>query len=120
VRSIARLREIQKSQKPVSEQVGEAERGVSDPTGRELDRAKTLLAEGKGDEALAVIRREAVLAPASDLRPRIAEVDALLSLHRPGEALKAADAALAAAPRNSELLTLRAKAAAQQAAAPPK
>jgi len=75
-RSSERFRALEKTQQAVSKQVQETERGQLDPTRRNLDRAASLLAEGKSAEALAAIRQEAALAP-DDPRPRAAEAAAL-------------------------------------------
>jgi cellulose synthase operon protein C len=105
--SIERFRQLQSAEKSVSEQVKESEAGAADATGRNLGRATTLLNQGKADEALAIIRQEVALAPANDPRPRAAEVTALLAMKRNDEALKTAEAALAAAPGNPDYLYLR-------------
>lgn len=104
-RSIAKLREVQ-SAKSKADQVTEKEKGRQDPTGRNLQQAQGLAAQGRTDEALALIRQEAELA-GSDPRPRIAEASLLLELARPQEALAAAEAGLRVAPENAELIALR-------------
>ncbi len=106
-RSIERFRQLQSAEKSVSEQVKESEAGAADATGRNLSRAQTLLSQGKAAEALALIRQEVALAPANDPRPRAAEVTVLLAGKQNDEALKAAEAALAAAPGNPDYLYLR-------------
>ncbi|HEX9943739.1 MAG TPA: tetratricopeptide repeat protein [Thermoanaerobaculia bacterium] len=104
--SLARFRELQSAEKSRSEQVKEVEKGVTDPTGRNLQKARSLAAAGRTDEALALIRQEIGLAP-SDPRPRAAEVTTLLAAKRNEEALKAAEAAVGTAPGNLDFLYLR-------------
>jgi tetratricopeptide (TPR) repeat protein len=105
-RSMERFREIQSTQKANSEQINEDERGVADPTGRNLQQAMALSTTGKIDEALALIRQEIGLVP-NDPRPRAAEITTLLGAKRPQEALSAAETALQAAPGHPDFLYLR-------------
>lgn len=72
-----------------------------DPTAGALAEAGRLAAEGQGDRALEVIRRERDIA-ADDLRPRMMEVHLLLTLKRFAEALQAAEETLALAPGNAD------------------
>ncbi|HKI00662.1 MAG TPA: tetratricopeptide repeat protein [Thermoanaerobaculia bacterium] len=104
--AMARFQELQSAQKSNSQQVNEAERGGSDPTGRNLEEARGLAAAGRTDEALVQIRQEIALVP-SDPRPRAAEVTTLLIAKKPQEALKAAENALSASPGNPDFLYLR-------------
>jgi Flp pilus assembly protein TadD len=106
-RTLETSRKLQASQPANTERVNEFERDAADPTARNLKAAAALLSEGKGDEALKVIRQEVSLAPAGDPRPRAAEVTTLLSLQRNDEALKTAEAAVAAAPDNPDAVYLR-------------
>jgi tetratricopeptide (TPR) repeat protein len=105
-RSMEKFREIQSAQKPNSTRVSEVERGETDPTGRNLQKALDLAAAGQPDEALAMIRQEIGLAP-TDPRPRPAEITVLLTAKRPQEALIAAENALKADPGNPDFLYLR-------------
>jgi Flp pilus assembly protein TadD len=105
-RSMEKLRELQSQQKDNSTRVKEIERGESDPTGRNLQRAMDLAAADRTDEALALVRQEIGIAP-DDPRPRPAEITLLMAAQRPQEALVAAENALAAAPGNPDFLYLR-------------
>jgi len=105
-KAMEKLRELQQAEKSNSEKVNDLERGEADPTRRNLQQASTLAAQGKTDEALALIRQEIALVPA-DPRPRAAEVTTLLAAKRPQDALKAAEAGLSAAPGNPDFLYLR-------------
>ena len=105
-RSMEKFREVQSVQKPNSTRVNEVERGETDPTGRNLQKAMDLAAAGQADEALAMIRQEIGLAP-TDPRPRPAEITVLLTANRPQEALIAAENALRAVPGNPDFLYLR-------------
>jgi len=70
-----------------------------------LQKAIELMGQGKPEPALAAVRQEAAIS--KDPRARMLEVRLLLSLKRPEEALKAAEAALAAAPNSPDYLYLR-------------
>jgi tetratricopeptide (TPR) repeat protein len=105
-KSMERVRQIQAQQKPNTAKVNEQERGQADPTGRNLEEARKLAAQGKLDAALDLIRQEAALTP-SDPRPRAAEIMTLIAAQRPADALKAAEAGLAANPGNPDFLYLR-------------
>jgi tetratricopeptide (TPR) repeat protein len=105
-RSMERFRELQSAQKEVMAQMEDVDKGVADPTGRNLQRAADLAAGGRTEDALAMIRQEIGFVP-NDPRPRIAEVKTLLEAKRTAEALKAAEAGLAAFPGNAELVRLR-------------
>ncbi|HTG36249.1 MAG TPA: tetratricopeptide repeat protein [Thermoanaerobaculia bacterium] len=70
-----------------------------------LQKAMELIGQGKPEPALAAIRQEAAVS--KDPRVRLTEVRILLSLKRPEEALKAAEAALATAPNSPDYLYLR-------------
>jgi cellulose synthase operon protein C len=106
VKAMERFRDLQQAEKSNSEKVNDLERGEADPTRRNLQQAATLAAQGKTDEALAMIRQEIALVPA-DPRPRAAEVTTLLAAKRPQDALKAVEASLSAAPGNPDFLYLR-------------
>lgn len=105
-KSMERVRQIQAQQKPNTAKVNEQERGQADPTGRNLEEARKLAAQGKLDAALDLIHQEAALAP-SDPRPRAAEITTLIAAKRPEEALKSAEAGVAANPGNPDFLYLR-------------
>ncbi|HEV2845965.1 MAG TPA: tetratricopeptide repeat protein [Thermoanaerobaculia bacterium] len=105
-RSMEEFRKLQSAQKSNSERVNEIDRAEADPTGRNLQEATALVAAGRNDDALAVIRQEIGFVP-NDPRPRILEVTTLLAAKRPEEALKAAEAAVAAGPDNPDYLHLR-------------
>jgi tetratricopeptide (TPR) repeat protein len=105
-RSMEKFRELQSQQKDNSTRVSEIERGESDPTGRNLQRAMDLAAAGRTDEALATVRQEIGIA-AQDPRPRLAEITILVGAQRPQEALTAAESALAAMPGHPDFLYLR-------------
>jgi tetratricopeptide (TPR) repeat protein len=87
-KSMARVREIQSTEKPNTEKVNEQQRGSADPTGRNLEEARKLAAAGRVDEALGLIRQEIDLTP-NDPRPR------------------AMERALAGSPGNPDFLYLR-------------
>ncbi len=70
-----------------------------------LQKAMELMGQGKPEPALAAVRQEAAVS--KDPRVRLMEVRILLSLKRPEEALKAAEAALATAPNSPDYLYLR-------------
>jgi Flp pilus assembly protein TadD len=70
-----------------------------------LQKAIQLMGEGQLEPALAAARQETGIS--KDPRARMLEVRLLLSLKRPEEALKAADAALATAPNNPDYVYLR-------------
>lgn len=64
--------------------------GAADPTGREIGRARRMLAEGRAAQALAVVQAEKELAP-EDVRVWLMETRILLLDKRPGEALQLAE-----------------------------
>jgi len=66
---------------------------LKDPTGREMRRAQNFLQQGKGEQALTVIRAEKELAP-DDVRVWVMESRTLLLLKRSGEALDVAEQAV--------------------------
>jgi Flp pilus assembly protein TadD len=70
-----------------------------------LQKAIELMGQGKPEPALAAVRQETAIS--KDPRVRMIEVRILLSLRRPEEALKAAEAALATAPNSPDYLYLR-------------
>ncbi|HEV7506983.1 MAG TPA: tetratricopeptide repeat protein [Thermoanaerobaculia bacterium] len=106
-RALETSRKLLAGQQGNSERVVGLERDTADPTGRNLKQAAALLGQGKGEEALKAIRQEISLAQAGDPRPRAAEVTTLLALKRNDEALKTAEAAVAAAPNNPDNVYLR-------------
>ncbi len=63
-------------------------------------------AAGRGEEALATLRRAMALAP-NDPRPRVMEIRLLISLHREAEALPRADMMVRIAPESPEGYYLR-------------
>ena len=81
--------------------IEQTERDLNDPTGRELRAAMALLGQGRGDEALARLRREARLHP-EDPRPPLFEARALLELERAADALALGEAILEAAPESAD------------------
>ncbi len=106
-KSLETSRKLQAGQQANTDRVNEFERDAADPTGRNLKAAATLLGQGKGDEALKAIRQEISIAQPGDPRPRAAEVTTLLALKRNAEALKTAEAAVAASPENPDSVYLR-------------
>jgi tetratricopeptide (TPR) repeat protein len=105
-KSMERFTQLESVQKSNSQRVTETQQNADDPTRRNLEAARQLAAQGKTDEALAMIRKEAGLQP-KDPRPRAAEVATLIAAKRPQDALKAADAALKAVPGSPDFLYLR-------------
>jgi Flp pilus assembly protein TadD len=71
-----------------------------------LQEAMGLMSQGQNEGALAAVLREVEASP-SDLRARALQVRLLLTLRREGEALKAAEAALAIQPDNPDLIYQR-------------
>ncbi len=69
----------------------------NDPTGAQIERARQLLAQGKGEEALKILQGEIQLEP-KDIRPYLLASRTLLVLGRPEEALQEAQRALELAP----------------------
>jgi tetratricopeptide (TPR) repeat protein len=105
-KSMEKFRQIESAQKSNTARINDQQRATDDPTGRNLTQATTLAATGETDKALALVRQEMKLQPA-DPRPRATEVMVLINAKRPQDALKSADAALAAAPGNPDFLYLR-------------
>jgi tetratricopeptide (TPR) repeat protein len=105
-RSMERFRQIEGAQKSNTARINEEQRNTNDPTGRNLQAALALAAEGHVDEALDAIRQEIRLQP-RDPRPRVAEISTLLNAKRPQDARKAIDGAVSADPGNPDLLYLR-------------
>ncbi|HLE83271.1 MAG TPA: tetratricopeptide repeat protein [Thermoanaerobaculia bacterium] len=99
--TLARFDEIANSEVPTSVRSEALERGVSDPTGRQVAEAIRLISVDRADEALALLRQEIALAP-EDVRPRLLESRAYLALSRPEEALAAAERALGIAAENAD------------------
>lgn len=94
VQALQRFRELAASD---TERRRRAEIAANDPVGRSLMEAQRAIGRGASDDALRILRQEAVLSP-GDPRPRLAEVRVLLALARHDEALAAAEAALVAFP----------------------
>lgn len=84
----ARFKELTAGDDPAATAAQGAE--ATDPTGREVRRAQRLLAEQRGEQALAVIRAEKGLAP-GDVRVWLMETRILLLEKRPAEALQVAE-----------------------------
>jgi tetratricopeptide (TPR) repeat protein len=80
-------------------------RPAEPPLSEGLQNAVRLMGEGQTEQALTAVRQE--LAVSKDPRARMLENRLLLSLKRPEEALKAADAALATDPKNPDYIYLR-------------
>lgn len=78
----------------------------AEPLSANLQEAMRLTALGQAEPALAAIRRDLVTAP-TDRRARGLEVQTLLALNRPDEALKSAQDALRLEPQNPDFLYLR-------------
>jgi tetratricopeptide (TPR) repeat protein len=72
-----------------------------DPIPAALQEAQALLAAGRGEAALAALRREVVLTP-DDVRARLGEIQILLRLERLDDALAAAEAAVAEFPTDAD------------------
>lgn len=75
------------------------------PLSAGLQKALQLMGQGQLEPALTAVRQE--IAVSKDPRARMIEVRILLSLRRPEEALKAAEAALATAPSNADYVYLK-------------
>lgn len=80
-------------------------RPAEPPLSEGLQNALRLVSQGQTEQALTAVRQE--IAVSKDPRARMLENRLLLSLKRPEEALKAADAALAADPNNPDYVYLR-------------
>lgn len=104
--SLERFRQIESAQKSNTARVNEEHRDTDDPTGRNLQAAMALAAQGKVEDALSAIRQEIRIQP-TDPRPRVAEVMTLLNAKRPKDARNAIDGALSSAPRNPDFIYLR-------------
>lgn len=103
---LARFRELSARATNEVDSVNRMRRDIADPTGREIRAALKLAADGGVEEALAVLGREARLAP-GDPRPAYAASSLLLDAGRVEEALAAADRALDAAPGRADGLYQR-------------
>lgn len=75
------------------------------PLSEGLQKAIQLMSQGQSEPALTAVRQE--IAVSKDPRARMIEVRILLSLHRPEEALKAAETALASDPANADYVYLK-------------
>jgi tetratricopeptide (TPR) repeat protein len=71
-----------------------------------MQEAMRMMAQGQSQKALEAVQREIKAVP-SDLRPRVIEVQLLLVLQHPAEALQAAEAALQLQPNNPDLIYQR-------------
>ena len=105
-KSLERYRQVQSAQQSNTARINQEEQNQQDPTRRNVEQAVKLAAEGHVDDALAIIRREESLNP-NDPRPRTLEITTLITSKRSQEALKAAEAAVTAAPGNPDFLYLR-------------
>ena len=99
--ALRRFDELARAELPSSVRAEELERGVDDPTGRQVREAMRLLGDNRGAEALALLRQEIALAP-DDIRPRLIESRALLALGRNQDALESAERALEIAPESAD------------------
>lgn len=104
--ALARFQELVAEEEPASTQIQRLRTAREDPTAREITRAVELIAQGRLEEALEVVRAEGELAPA-DPRLRLLESRILLLIERPAEALVAAEAALALAPDDPDAVYQR-------------
>ena len=95
--ALAKFQEIVKQEVPAAMKEVELEKNLEDPTGRELRDAMKLQADGRTDEALALLRQEMELTP-DDPRPVLLESRFLLFDQRLEEALAAAERAMQMAP----------------------
>ncbi|HEY3570617.1 MAG TPA: tetratricopeptide repeat protein [Thermoanaerobaculia bacterium] len=75
------------------------------PLSEGLQKAVQLMSQGQLEPALTAVRQE--IAVSKDPRARMIEVRILLSLHRPEDALKAAETALATDPANADYVYLK-------------
>lgn len=99
--TLERFDELANSELPASVRTEELERGVSDPTGRQIREAIRLITIERAEEALALLRQEIALSP-GDVRPYLVESRAYLALSRPEEALASADRAVGIAAENAD------------------
>ena len=90
---------------PAPNQAAAAPAAAEQPLSPGLQKAIQLMGEGQLEPALAAARQETGIS--KDPRARMLEVRLLLSLKRPEEALKAAEAALTTAPNNPDYVYLR-------------
>lgn len=82
-----------------------AEAPQEQPLSEGLQKAIQLMSQGQSEAALTAVRQEITVS--KDPRARMIEVRILLSLRRPEEALKAAEAALATDPANADYVYLK-------------
>lgn len=99
--ALARFQELADAEGPATARQDRLERYADDPTAREIERARDLLAKGESEQALRLLRQEIGLSP-TDLRPRLLESRVLLLLDRPEEALAAAERTAALAPESAD------------------
>jgi Flp pilus assembly protein TadD len=104
--ALDRFQQIVADEQPSSVRDLEQEESAEDPTGSELRRANSLVAEERLEEALAIARQEAVLAP-GDIRPFLLEARILLTLGRLDEALERAEAIVSAADGSADAHYIR-------------
>lgn len=99
--ALAKFQELAAEEGSETDRVNRARADRADPTGRELRRARRLLAEDRPDEALEVLRAEKRMSP-DDPRPRLLESRVLLVQGRKEEALQVAEEAVRLAPENPD------------------
>ncbi len=99
--ALARFREITKTEVPASMKDMQLEQDTADPTGRELREAVKLLAQGRPEEALVIVRVEAKVNP-GDPRPALMESRILLGMNQTREAYEAAERVVAAQPEYAD------------------
>lgn len=88
--ALAEFQRLAREEGTESEQMERKRTAREDPTAREMERARRLIAAGRHEDALAVVRAERQLAP-EDPRPALLESWLLLAMDRPGEALPVAE-----------------------------
>ncbi|HVS15192.1 MAG TPA: tetratricopeptide repeat protein [Thermoanaerobaculia bacterium] len=98
-KALARFQELAEQEQEVS--INQRERDLEDPTGKKLREALTMLDQGRGEEALRMVRSEGELAP-DDPRPPILEARVLLLLGRAAEAEATARRAVALSSENPD------------------
>ncbi|HEX9730617.1 MAG TPA: tetratricopeptide repeat protein [Thermoanaerobaculia bacterium] len=84
----------------------QGQRAIGDPVDRSIAQARRALADGDGERALEVLRRELLISP-EDLRIYLVEVTTLLNLERHQEALERAEATLERFPGHPDALYQR-------------
>lgn len=104
--ALKKFQELSQQEVSASNRDRQMREELDDPALRALREVRSLMAEEKFDEALAVVRRERALNP-GDVRAHLIEGQLLLVLGRHDEALAAADQALNLAPANPDCHYLR-------------